>query len=799
MGLLQRFGFKDSSYQRPTQNWVCGHASEGRGCNSGPNARGECGASYECYPNRVGDRWHCSRDALAGGKCRSGPYPDGRCARQTPHCLPVRSLRYRRARLTAWSLVLATGLLLAGLSGPWRLQLISAGDLSQGHGGVGMACIDCHSAAHESIWGWLNTALEPPAAVAESGRCTQCHHLGEAAMQPHGLSAAAFPAATASSFTRNMALDQAASLLGMELAEDADGNIACGNCHREHRGRQADLTVMNDQACQTCHEQRFSSFSDGHPEIDAYAFGRRTRLIFDHSAHEKSYLPMTRKALVCSDCHLTDQQGERMRVVGFEQGCGECHAVQIAGITQTGEKGLAIVGVPGLDLDYVSRQRIPIGEWPQDADADLPPVMSLLLSADERFEAAMEHLQGQDLLDLRLEDDLPASALQDYAWAIKSLIHDLKQGGQGVLQRRLSKVLKRPMSDAELASLSGMLSAGVLASAAEAWFPNLEQEIRLFRAGTPPHYPSDESADLRRTEAKGSAVGAAPIGDDEDILGTDIASDAAALAEAADDDILGEQTESDEADPLPAGKDTPLDDSSADILGGEAEDNGLEAEDILTSVELEDTESADILGQPDDAGEADALMAVQAVPDADARLERSAVDEWVKAGGWYRSHFRLYYRPTDHADRFLPAWLDMSSAAYSASEMAKVFGQMADPKAPGVCTKCHSVDALEQSMRVNWTGLRIDPRSKDFTRFSHTAHMSMTEQADCLRCHDWSEQVGGGYLQAYESADRLQAQGEFAPFRKAVCSECHGSGEAGDACLSCHNYHVLETERTSRR
>ena len=65
-------GFKESRYERPNRDWVCGWAAEGRPCALGPDARGRCVATHECAPLRSGDRWQCTRGAPFGGPCDDG-------------------------------------------------------------------------------------------------------------------------------------------------------------------------------------------------------------------------------------------------------------------------------------------------------------------------------------------------------------------------------------------------------------------------------------------------------------------------------------------------------------------------------------------------------------------------------------------------------------------------------------------------------------------------------------------------------------------------------------------------------
>src|ERR1041385_686019 len=97
---------KDQPYERPNQAWICGKAADGAPCRIGPDAKGHCRADFECRPmleTREGEtkgRYRCTRPAEHGGPCASGPLPDGACSRAIPPCVPIRTLRAKRKRLS---------------------------------------------------------------------------------------------------------------------------------------------------------------------------------------------------------------------------------------------------------------------------------------------------------------------------------------------------------------------------------------------------------------------------------------------------------------------------------------------------------------------------------------------------------------------------------------------------------------------------------------------------------------------------------------------------------------------------
>src|SRR5262249_49139160 len=108
-------------------------------------------------------------------------------------------------------------------------------------------------------------------------------------------------------------------------------------------------------------------------------------------------------------------------------------------------------------------------------------------------------------------------------------------------------------------------------------------------------------------------------------------------------------------------------------------------------------------------------------------------EDWVMRGGWYRSdlEFGIFYRPAGHADAFLRSWLDLIVPAPVARDL---FTTLSDTKAPGLCTKCHSIDT-RPAPRLNWLPYQPEPFDHTFTRFSHVAHFSLLDDRGCQTCH----------------------------------------------------------------
>ena len=114
---FEDYHFDESAYDRPNDDWVCGHSSEGRPCPIGPSGTGHCQAEQICIPYLKQDRWHCNRPSAWGGKCNDGPLPGGECSHPFPGCHPARSLMARRRALTFAVAALTMGVLLIALGG----------------------------------------------------------------------------------------------------------------------------------------------------------------------------------------------------------------------------------------------------------------------------------------------------------------------------------------------------------------------------------------------------------------------------------------------------------------------------------------------------------------------------------------------------------------------------------------------------------------------------------------------------------------------------------------------------------
>jgi hypothetical protein len=359
--------FDAQNYARPNQNWICGHAAEGKPCRLGPDGKGHCQATAECTPvleKKPGEekgRWRCTR---LGGPCESGPLPDGTCCRPVAKCAPVPTLRLRRGRFTRAILALtAAGLLIVLGNGGWRANFINPGRISDAHSSEAFAllnsatnhssenCRACHVAGAKGPAGLLNVALNASPGLFEFEKL--------AAVQPAVMTA----------------VDESCQKCHTHHAvhqPDAAREVSCSYCHTEHRG--AKMSPPTDTQCDFCHgdaslmasssakgmsmsPEAFAKqvaqsqdafpqprppggftevihhFATDHPEFRLIAENLKDpdTLKFNHELHMTGAtiprLPDGRK-LDCAYCHQPDPAGDYMQPVKFESACRVCHSLQ---------------------------------------------------------------------------------------------------------------------------------------------------------------------------------------------------------------------------------------------------------------------------------------------------------------------------------------------------------------------------------------------------------------------------------------------------------------------------------------
>jgi len=515
---LQEIGYKDSVYERPNQEWVCGWTADGNPCLHGPDGDGVCSARAQanCSPVKEGDRWVCTRAEAFGGPCTDGPQPDGSCACPTPEhlvCQPKRNIRAKRGLTAKLVVIFSLGFLVLMFSGPWSQNFISPGKLSPSHLAIegedgADNCSSCHQAGNTSWSNWLTLALASSDIDdmhdKNAGLCLNCHfnkdpegrdqslfvHGVEPAildqltldkMMAGGTAGEGADPATADASGANKGRLMAAKFIHGAKA-DSSGEIACATCHQEHRGIEYDLRQMSDSQCQACHQSAFQSFNDGHPKFTAVE-RLNSGISFDHSKHQERF---EGGELVCRNCHEADSLGRTMNVRAFESTCEGCH-----------EQGSKDHHGDGLKKNPLLLLQLPEIEfegdvyWPgENAFGEaLTPMMAMLLAGDDEALPLIESIYDEDgaagdLYEWLVEtDDNDEPELrEDFAKALKRLVADLADytdEGEQARVERLAKALGAGHNDPNVRSMADELASAnfVMQSFKQRYLPQLSADL----------------------------------------------------------------------------------------------------------------------------------------------------------------------------------------------------------------------------------------------------------------------------------------------------------------------------------
>ena len=503
-------------YDRPNQNWLCGHTPQGCPCQRGPDAKGRCRATFECVPTLVIKKgfgkglYVCTRSASYGGRCEAGPLPDGTCCRANPKCQPIRSIRSRRGQVSWWVAALALGVLAVVFGGQRRLKWVSPGPLTSAHQGATAAeaegCISCHATAHQNPSEWIKTVFTTPS--PEEGRamdrqCLQCHDQGAHPMNVHSVDPLQI-----NEWTQDAG--EGISKVKTWLTGEAESSQerACASCHGEHHGADVDLAAMADQQCQACHVKQFSNFSVDHPPFPdeengrtfSFPFKQRSGIAFDHVTHmnthfKKDYSAEERVPVSCADCHTLDSSSNgRMLTGGFEQSCAACHhhATKLEGTAETAP--IPFIQLPGIDLKSAKKGGIDLSFWKADrrhGSKEVHPILKLLITGadvypgpdypatnvNHSFTVDLEviHSLRKGFTDLRKATSEQLQAVERIAHAIRYLFEDLSahEGLEGI-QFRVERALDRSLTHEELADITQHFPLAELKQKKDEWFEGSE-------------------------------------------------------------------------------------------------------------------------------------------------------------------------------------------------------------------------------------------------------------------------------------------------------------------------------------
>ena len=704
-------------YFRPSDGWECGRLRSGQPCACGPDARGRCQAKLD--PNASDDSFPCK---------------------------PRRTLWWRRRRLARALGLFVAGLFVVILLSGGDKELIAPGELTSPHAQIlsrhttENRCASCHELnATESVVAFLAKSWSGHASdrQQQSIKCLDCHlqSLPNAKeFSPHDLPDSTLVELTRKSSNSNRLTSFASSLPKQDLVGN---DLACSTCHMEHQGRWHDLTLLNNERCQSCHANRFASFTNGHPEFTDYPTHRDTRLSFNHQSHSSKHFASKGKSFDCRSCHLDESQpsavGPVGRSVSYVKACASCHD---ASLRSSFSDGILVINLPSFDREKIESAGLTLGAWPEEAslmtDGSLSPMLRWLLSGSPEGQAMLAKLPVDGKISHLSTTDTESLKLQvELATAIRALVEELAQGGQPALRKRLAATMTSnqhgglnstdstspaaPNADPMAVMISGV-SPDIFRSAWMSWFQG----------------KSGELADVTFPK---SPVASISFG-----LPTAGKSGTSAEQDPLLDDPLLDDTK--QADPLAEGSEEPLAERSEEPLA---------------------EGSAQFGASPEDKPQ------VKVLPDLSPQTH-------LPQGGWMVDQRRMaiVYVPVGHSDTTMKAWLTAASAQ-ATPDGPRHFHDLLAPKAMGACTECHKLDSstsYDVERKYLWHARESDPAQRTFTRFNHAPHLTLPQLNQCTSCH------------------ALQDDGRFKPLQLQSCMDCHTKQGAGDSCTQCHNYHI---------
>lgn len=397
------------------------------------------------------------------------------------------------------AVVLALGVLIVGLVGPWRMLFVSPGELSASHmaiqGGPGEEnCSVCHEAGAKSFSGWLDlatTTSDDVIGLHQTDQCLDCHFTSAENRSdilrvhsrpeplPQPADSPANPTELEVHGLTSAKLNLAAFIHGPpDVPADF---IECAYCHQDHLGSQHDMTAMSDAECQVCHAVKFESFNKGHPQFPV-ANDYFQGITFDHSEHKTRF---ANEELVCSGCHMRDASGRTMEVKAFETSCAGCHEQG-----SMDHHGDAIKKNPLMFLQLPEMEFSEAVYWPEDNAYGevLTPMMALLLAGDETALPLLDTIYNEaygDLYEWRilLEDNDEVELQAELAASIKRLVAELadySDAGAEARARRIANAFDSTIDDPVVQNLAAELASAsfVMQMFKQRYLPQLDDDIR---------------------------------------------------------------------------------------------------------------------------------------------------------------------------------------------------------------------------------------------------------------------------------------------------------------------------------
>lgn len=747
---------------------------------------------------RPNDDWVCSCcDSPSCGGC-------GEHGAAAEPCIPTPSLRLRRGMLTLGITALTTGFLIALFVSPARNDLLAPGPLTHAHAQIlassgSQRCDSCHGAGDRTLVDWMQDAVGAGKhiPVSQSSLCMDCHNktlLQQFALLPHNVEPGKLAAVTASTRQTTMPV-------GISNPASASGELACATCHREHHGANFNLSALTDRQCQTCHTNYIHSFEKDHPEFTSWPDQQNRRIPFDHTVHSLKHFPEKGTTFDCRQCHIDDAGGNVKLVAPFSQSCAQCHSAEVY---EPESPKWTFLQLPMLDTAALTNAGKSVGDWPAACDGDfdgqIPPAMKLLLSTDSTIAAILKR-RGENFAFSDLDPNKPGD-LDDasrIAWAIKALIFDLANSTDQTFQQRLQMLTGSMLLDArrtiDWSALSAGLHPDLFAQAQQFWMPELSKELSLRSPVDPAGSDPDRNVLFGRANL--------PLQEDDDLLVENpltslmkgmpapVAPDVAATSDADRQPVVINQSDNTSSDGMVT---NPHVDPNRQIPGGDDKDLLVQNPLNKPGPLVKNANPADAIN----SGISPKAPAIKSLSDSQfaeqirSNLRRREPQQSNDHGsGWARNDrsFSVTYLPVRHIDPVMKAWTDYSTVFANIPDVqtSGIHNSLNSPAAAGACMRCHTTsnNSNVNASVVEWSPQYRDPNVRDFTRFSHQPHDSITGLSDCQSCHS----INKNHVSLASSISG-KSLNDFVPIAKGTCANCHRPGGAPSGCVDCHNYHV---------
>ncbi|MFN0158890.1 MAG: hypothetical protein ACKVRP_12570, partial [Bacteroidota bacterium] len=205
-------------------------------------------------------------------------------------------------------------------------SFISSGPLSSSHANFEAECSKCH----KDFGG------------AADANCKMCHEktndkLGVYTFPAHYLYRSENPARISDAKARNKTKEK-----------------MCAECHLEHQGRDALITIVSDTKCAACH---YTSLTADHPEFEFARMGvpDDSTLKMSHIRHTKLVMKEINTPNIetaCLYCHNAQPDGKHFKPLDFDLHCGsaKCHPPVRSSDMFTIKTDASPIGLETLDM-----------------------------------------------------------------------------------------------------------------------------------------------------------------------------------------------------------------------------------------------------------------------------------------------------------------------------------------------------------------------------------------------------------------------------------------------------------------